>query len=44
MEPKLDLFAFLNPIPGPMAEEDIESEERFSKMEQSDAAIDRKEL
>merc|ERR1711990_430544 len=30
--------------PGPMAEEDIESEERFSRLEQSYATIDRKEL
>ena len=30
--------------PGPMAEEDIESEERFSRMEQAHAAIDRNKL
>ena len=38
------IFSIFEPNLGPMVEEDIESEERFSRMEQSYATIDRKEL
>lgn len=38
------IFGIFEPNLGPMAEEDIESEERFSRLEQSYATIDRKEL